>query len=266
MGVIRPLSNGIDALWRNPVIAALVFAYSLLGAGASAIQMVDPLLVFPAIGILYLFIPFFIGGLVSTIHDGLGGKTSVDQFVAGGTSNYLPLFGGGLVLGIITFALYFAVAIVGAIVVVFVLGFGSMADVTSAAVAVLAVGGLIGLLIVLLPWFFLQFFPAAVVIDDLGLVDSFKRSGGLVKRNFLSVVGFDVLAFLIGLVAQISTVYLFLTAGDGSANPGTTGQTVFDALSTTELGIYLTMTVVLGTIVGAITQAYYVAYYDQLPQ
>jgi len=119
-----------------------------------------------------------------------------------------------------------------------------MADVTSAAIAVLVVGGLLALLVVLLPWFFLQFFPAAVVVDDLGLVDSFKRSGGIVKNNFLSVLGFDVLAFLISLVAQIPTVYMAALSADDPTSLENAGQTALSALSTTEIAIYLAMAVV----------------------
>lgn len=265
MGVFSSLSAGIGALKRNPVILALMFAYSLLAAGTSAVQIVDELLVYPAMLILYLLLPFFIGGVVGMIHDGLTGTSTLGRFLADGKAHYLSLFGGGLVLGLLTFALYFVVGIVGFIIAMFVLGFGGMAGATSASVAVLAVGGLIGLLIILLPWLFLQFFPAAVVVDDLGLVDSFKRSGGMVKSNFLSVVGFDALALLVSLVAQIPTAYLFYAvfqrAGGFPAD-----QTIFDVLSTTELGIYLAMTIVIGTIVGSILYPYYVAYYDQIPR
>ena len=266
MGVFSSLSTGLGALKRNPIIVALVFAYSLLGAGAGSVQIVDPLLVYPAILVLYLFIPFFLGGVIGMVHDGLAGRTSISRFLEAGKSNYLSLFGGGLVLGVITFVLYFVVGIIGFILAIFILGAGSMAGVTSASVVVLAIGALIGLLVVLLPWFILQFFPAAVVVDDQGLIDSFKRSGGIVKSNFLSVLGFDALAFLIGLLAQIPTVYLLYSVSQQPGGFAATQQTVYDSLSTTQLGIYLTLAVVLGMVVGAISQSFYVAYYDQLPR
>lgn len=265
MGVFSSLSDGIGALQRNPLIVALVFAYSLLGAGMSAAQVVDQLLLFLAVLVFYLFVPFFIGGIIGMVHGGLRGGTSVRRFVADGKSNYLPLLGGGLLLGVIMFVLYVIVAIVGFIAAIFVLGAGSMAGVTSASLVILAIGGLVGLLIVMLPWFFLQFFPAALVVDDVGLVDSFKRSGGLARDNFTSVLGFDGLAFLINLVAQVPTVYLFYTMYNTPGGFQQT-QTIFDMFSPTELGIYLTMSVVLGTIVVSVLLAYYVAYYDQLPR
>lgn len=264
MGVIGSLSTGLGVLKRNPVIWILVFAYSLASAGLAGLQVVDPVLVLAGYAVLLFVVPFYLGGIIGTIAEGLRDSATVGGFFSAGTSNYLSIFGGSIVLGIITFVLYFVVGIVGLILAIFVLGFGSMADVTSAAIAVLAVGGLIALLVVLLPWFFLQFFPAAVVVDDLGLVDSFKRSGGLVKGNLVSVVGFDLLAFLISLVAQIPTVYMAALSAEDPESLENAGQSALSALSTTELGIYLAMTVVLGTIVTAITQAFYVAYYDQL--
>lgn len=266
MGVIGSLSTGVGALKRNPILWVLVFAYSLTTAGLVGLQLIDPLLVLAGYAVLLFVAPFYLGGIIGAIEEGLRGTATAGRFVSDGTSNYLSIFGGSLVLGLITFVLYFVVAIVGLVLSVFVLGFGSMADVTSAAIAVLVVGILFSLLVVLLPGLFLQFFPAAVVVDDLGLVDSFKRSGALVKDNFLSVVGFDLLAFLIGLVAQIPTVYLAALSADQPENLETTGLTAFDALSTTQLGIYLAMTVVLGTVVYAVSQAFYVAYYDQLPR
>ncbi|MCU4798983.1 hypothetical protein OB920_01155 [Halobacteria archaeon HArc-gm2] len=266
MGVIGSLSTGIGTLKRNPVIWAFVLAYSLAGAGLAALQLIDPLLVFASYAVLLFVVPFYIGGIVGTIEEGLHGSATVGQFFSAGTSNYLSIFGGTVVLGIVSFFLYFVVGIVGLILSIFVLGFGSMADVTSAAVAVLVVGVLASMLVVLLPWFVLQFFPAAVVVDDLGLVDSFKRSGSIVKGNFLSVVGFDLLAFLISLVSYIPTVYMFALSADDPTSLETAGQTALHALSTTELGIYLAMTVVLGTIVYAVSHAFYVAYYDQLPR
>lgn len=263
MGVFSSLSDGIDALQRNPLIVGLVFAYYLVSPALVGIQMVSPLLVVAVSFLLLFFFPFFLGGMIAMVQDGLRGRSSLGSFVAGGKSNYLPLLGGSIVLGIVMFVLYIVVAIVGSIAAVFVLGAGSMAGVSSASIALLAVGGLFGLLVVMLPWFFLQFFPAAVVVDDLGLVDSFKRSGGLVKSNFLSVVGFDGLAFLINLVAQVPGAYLFYRMFQ-APDRFQQSQTVFDVLSTTELAIYLTSTVVLGTIVFSVLQAYYVAYYDQV--
>ncbi|SFR94349.1 hypothetical protein SAMN05216559_1505 [Halomicrobium zhouii] len=266
MGVIGSLSTGVGSLKRNPVIWILVFAYSLAGAGLSALQVIDPWLVLAGSAVFLFAVPFYLGGIIGTLEEGLHGRATVGRFFSAGTSNYLSIFGGTIVLGIVTFVLYFVVGFVGLILSIFVLGFGSMADVTSAAVAVLLVGVLLSLLVVLLPWFFLQFFPAAVVVDDLGLVDSFKRSGSLVKNNFLSVVGFDLLAFLISLVSYIPTVYMLALSADDPRSLENAGQTALHALSTTELGIYLAMTVVLGTIVYAVSHAFYVAYYDQLPR
>lgn len=269
MGVFASLSTGIDTLRRNPLIVGLVLVYSTVGAAISSLQSIDPLLVYPAYFALLFVIPFFLGGIIGTIHDGLRGRSTLNRFVSAGTSGYLSIFGGGVLLMVVSGLLYFVVFLVGIFVAAFALGMSGMGTtglggLSGGATALAAIVSLLGLLLIVLPWFVLQFFPAAVVVDDLGLVDSFKRSGGLVKTDFLSVLGFDAIAFLIGLVAQVPTVYLFYRTTNASPGFAATGS-MYDALSTTELGIYLGLTVLFGTLVGSVSQAYYVAYYDHFP-
>lgn len=274
MSVIGSLSSGLGVLKRNPVIVGLVFVFTLLNAALAGLNVVNPFLVLAGYLVFLFFVPFYLGGVIGMTEEGLRGSTTVGRFFSAGASNYLSLLLGCVALFIITLVLYFVVGFVAAIVAIFALGLGSMASVTSASIVVIAVVAVLAFLVILLPWFVLQFFPAALVVDDLGLVDSIKRSGSLVKSNFLSVVGFNVLAFVISLLAQVPTVYLFAV----SETPSTTGQStdptanqmaaqsVYDMLSTTELAIYLGLFVFLGTIVYSVSHAFYVAYYDQLPR
>lgn len=271
MGVFAALSDGIGAIKRNPMIVGLVFAYVLASGAVSGLQAVDPLLASLGILVLYLFVPFFLGGIIGTIHEGLDGRTSLGRFVDAGTSSYLPLLGGGLLFGAVTVVLYFVVGVVAFFIgIIAIAGIGSagasgLGGLSVAAMVLLALLGLGTLAISLVPLFVLQFFPAAVVVDDLGLVDSFKRSGGVVRRNFLSVLGFDALAFLIGLFAQIPTAYLLYELANAPGEPSVV-DSAYDALSATEFGVYLALLVVLGTIVGSVTQSFYVAFYDGIPR
>lgn len=82
------------------------------------------------------------------------------------------------------------------------------------------------------------------------------------------MLGFDALAFLISLGAQIPTMYVFYTvfqsgAFTEQAQTGTT-TTIFEVMSTMELTVFFGSSLIAGTVVGSIMYTYYVAYYDEL--
>lgn len=265
MKPVAALSRSIDTLQRNPIIVAILFGFALVSTGISAVQMINPLLVYLAMGAIYLALPFLIGGLVAMVADGLTGKSSLDTFLSGGKSNYVGLLIGGLALGVVMMILYFVVLIALAIFAAFVLGIGMAGGLSTASLLIVAVFGLVGFVVVMLPWFLSQFFPAAMVISGDGVTDSFRRSVGLVRSEFLSIVGFDVLTFLISFVTQIPTIYLFYTvfqSRDFQSQP--VGTTIFDLMSTTQLALFFGSSLVAGTIVGSLVYTYYVAYYDEL--
>jgi len=268
MKPVAALSRSIDTLQRNPVIVGILFAFSLLSTVASTVQMIHPLLIYLAMGVIYLGLPFLIGGLVAMVADGLTGRSSVDQFVSGGRSNYVGLFIGGLALGAVMLILYFVVGIAFVVFAAFVFGIGAAGGLGTTTLLVVAVFALVAFLVVLLPWFLTQFFPAAMVISGDGVADAFRRSLRLVRSEFLSIVGFDALAFLVGLVAQIPTMYVFYTVFQSGAfmAQAQTGAavTVFDLMSTTQLALFFGSSLVAGTVVGSIMYTYYVAFYDEL--
>jgi len=268
MKPVAALSRSIDTLQRNPVIVGILFAFSLLSTVASTVQMIHPLLIYLAMGVIYLGLPFLIGGLVAMVADGLTGRSSVDKFVSGGRSNYVGLFIGGLALGAVMLILYFVVGIAFVVFAAFLLGIGAAGGLGTTTLLVVAVFALLAFLVVLLPWFLTQFFPAAMVISGDGVADAFRRSLRLVRSEFLSIVGFDALAFLVGLVAQIPTMYVLYTVFQSGAfmAQAQTGAavTVFDLMSTTQLALFFGSSLVAGTVVGSIMYTYYVAFYDEL--
>jgi len=192
---------------------------------------------------------------------------SFGQFLAAGRDHYVGLLLGGLLLGVVTLVLYVLVAIVFFVAVVLVFGFALNTGLGTATLLVVALLSLVGFLVVLIPWFLSQFFPAAMVIDGDGVADSFRRSLSLVRSNVLSVLGFDLLAFVIGLFAQLPTAFLFYTSFDSMAMDAqsSTGMvSVFDYMSTTEAGLFLGSSLVISTAVGSIMYTYYVAYYCEI--
>lgn len=260
------LSNGIKTALRTPSLIGVVLLYALLAAGMTLTQFVDPLLMYAAVAVTYLLLPFFVGGTVALVGEALDGGGSLRTFFGCGARNYLSLLGGGLLLGFVTLVLYlvvgFLAGIVG-VVAVSALGFDPVGGVSTGALVLVWALSLVVLLIVLLPLFLSQFFPAQVVLDDAGVLESFKRSFGLVTGNLGSVVVFDVVAVLISLPTQAGNVYLFGFAGD-SLEVLQTGQPILTTLSTTELAVYLGLILVTSVGVGAVSYAYYVSFYERL--
>ena len=261
------LTTGIDTLRRQPQIVAILFAFSLLSTGLSAAQFVNPLLAYPATGVVYLLLPFLVGGLVAYVAASMTETPSFGQFFAAGRDHYVGLLLGGLLLGVVTLVLYVLVAIVFFVAVVLVFGFALNAGLGTATLLVVALLSLVGFLVVLVPWFLSQFFPAAMVLDGDGVADSFRRSLSLVRSNVLSVLGFDLLAFVIGLFAQLPTAFLFYTSFDSmamDAGSNTGMVSIFDYMSTTEAGLFLGSSLVISTAVGSVMYTYYVAYYREI--
>ncbi|NLV10462.1 hypothetical protein GOC74_11035 [Halomicrobium mukohataei] len=261
------LATGIDTLRRQPQIVAILFAFSLLSTGLSAAQFVNPLLAYPATGVVYLLLPFLVGGLVAYVAASMTETPSFGQFFAAGRDHYVGLLLGGLLLGVVTLVLYVLVAIVFFVAVVLVFGFALNTGLGTATLLVVALLSLVGFLVVLVPWFLSQFFPAAMVLDGDGVADSFRRSLSLVRSNVLSVLGFDLLAFVIGLFAQLPTAFLFYTSFDSmamDAGSNTGMVSIFDYMSTTEAGLFLGSSLVISTTVGSVMYTYYVAYYREI--
>jgi hypothetical protein len=141
-------------------------------------------------------VPFFFGGIIGMANQAIDGRTSFETFVREGKTHYvsilvvyLALFAVSLVLGfVVTF-----VAILGGIIFP-----GSAGQPNLVLLSVLAIiGGVAGFGYLLIT-FVIQFFGHAVVVDDLGTVDSIKRSAWCVRHNPVSVLGYTVLATIGG--------------------------------------------------------------------
>jgi len=74
------LSTGIGTLKRNPVIWAVVLAYSLASAGLAGLQLIDPLFVLAGYAVLLFVVPFYLGGIIGTVEEGLRGSATVGRF------------------------------------------------------------------------------------------------------------------------------------------------------------------------------------------
>jgi hypothetical protein len=191
--VVPAFRDGANALRSNPV---LLFAGLLLAAG-SQLQHVGeavespPLEVGVSLAWLLVF-PFVLGGFLGLARTALEGTaTSLGEFVSAGRTYY-----GRILLGTVAFVLLVVVTlfVLGALGFVFgvvgMLAFAAM-DETAAFAMVLAtgIGWVLLLLVVVL---FVQFYDVAIVVEDAGVTDAFRRSVRLVRSNLTSVIGFSL--------------------------------------------------------------------------
>ncbi|WP_128478280.1 DUF7847 domain-containing protein [Halorussus pelagicus] len=269
MGAISALSTTGRTLKRNGVLFAAAFVIMLVSLIPSGISAVLPpaaaaLASMVGSGLSLLLTPFFTGGILSMAYEGLDGTTGFDTFVSGGKDNYVRLLGSMLLFSVLISIIGFTVLVVGAVIAIFVVGTGvsgaeQALTVSGGNFAILVVVGLLGALAFLLPVLFFQFYAPAIVVSDLDIGAAFKRSALLVRRNFVSTLGYLVVAVLVGLVSGISGIGVSVVAGGGFAE---TTNAAGPELSLGLLAIVAVLVAVVSTVVSAFGSVYQVAFYD----
>jgi hypothetical protein len=252
----RSVSASFGAVKRNPIIIVFSLLFALLQLPALFAGQLDPglsTLVSLVSSVLSVaIVPFVMGGMIGMADEGLDGHTSASAFIEYGKSNYVRVLAAYLLLVALMVVLYLGVSIVGGILTVIVgisvlssgAGSGTMMGVFFLLFA-------FTFLVMAIPAFFFQFFAHAVVLDDMGIVDSFKRSFGVVRNNFLTVLGYFlvvmVAGFVSGLVGGIGSLL-----GTASQVPG--GLASLPSLS---LPVVLAIQVVGVLLVGLYTSFYW---------
>ncbi|WP_311174022.1 hypothetical protein [Halobellus ordinarius] len=258
MVLVSAFKDGYTALRANPILLVA----GLLVGGGSQLQYVEHLIDSPLVSagasLAWLVVfPLVLGGFLGTARAAVEGTdASVSQFVTAARTHYLRLL-----LGTVLFVLIVLGTAIGLGLVGFILGIGSMALGAIHEMAAFAAGVvslLLWLLSILAVILFVQFYDAAIVIEDQGVTDAFRRSVGLVRSNLKSVAGFS-LAWLVLLNAFLIPEYLLqLTLTD--AAPA-------DVLPV-DLGIPIAVLLPIGVVLSAVGFAYfytvYTAYYLRL--
>jgi hypothetical protein len=258
MVLISAFKDGSAALRANPILLAA----GLFVGGGSQLQNVEHLIDSPLLSagasLAWLVIfPFVLGGFLGTARTAIeGGDTSVSQFVTAARTHYLRLL-----LGTVVFVLLVLGTAIGLGLVGFVLGAVSMAlaAVHKVAAFVAGVGSLlVWLLSILVVIMFVQFYDAAIVIEERSVTDAFQRSVALVRSNLKSVAGFSVVWVILLNAFFIPEYLLQLTLTD--AGPA-------DVLPA-DLGIPIAVILPIGIVLSAVGFAYfytvYTAYYLRL--
>jgi hypothetical protein len=261
MSAISSLSDAASALKRNAVLFGAAFLATTVNIGiVSADTAVPALDGMPMWVVSALIAPFFLGGLVAMAYEGLDGTTQFETLVDAGTGYYVPMLAGYVLFVLLVVAVTFVVLVPLIVVTMVVAGASILGGgPPTEGLVLLALFALVPVLAVLLPVFFLQFYGPAIVVSDLNVVGSFKRSAALVRRNPLSTLGYTAVSVGIGTVIGLGSTAFSLLVGDTPA---------FDAVGLTLPDLGLATTVAIGavwvlvsTAASAFTVSYQVAFY-----
>jgi hypothetical protein len=196
MAVIAAFRDGWTALRENPVLLVAGFAFAVVSHVGDAGDLVGPPVLASAAGLVgFLLTPFVVGGLLGMGLEALEAPpTSLRRFVAAGRSYYVPFL-----VGIVVFvvAIFVAISATFPLTAIGFLGFawleGSVTQGGELSFWIAAAFVAVTVLAVLAVVFFLQFFGAAIVVEDEDGVGSLRRSAGVVRANLGSVLAFSVL-------------------------------------------------------------------------
>lgn len=199
MGALKSLGPAVGSIVRNPVLLVVTGLYALFQLPQFALQtQPSPSISLVLLGVSLLlsvlvlvFIPFLQGGLIGMAGEALGGGTSLGTLVSEGKSNYVQL----LLTYLIVVAINFTFGIF-AFIGILIGGIGLFAGDADPSLATIAIFGVLASIVVLaylVVYFFVQFYPQAIVLSDCDVVESFKRSASLVRGNVLSTLGYTIL-------------------------------------------------------------------------
>ena len=264
MSAIAALSTAASALRQNPVIFAVALLFSVVSSVSILLQFLGGVLEIAWYVVWFVTWPFLLGGFIGLIHEGLGGRASLDTFVEDGKSNYVRLLLATILFAIGMVGLVFAGMIAFIIVAVFG-GVSAMAleggAVLGARLLMIALV-LIGMLIYLLLFAAIQFYDVAIVVSGAGAVQSFGHSLRIFRHHFLSVIGFTLLFSAISLLGQLPGYVLYFLAIEfpGPEDPAATPTVASEPLLALSVGAML----VFGTLAFGFAYTYFVAFYDEV--
>lgn len=209
MAVFESFRDGWTALRTTPwLLLAGGLLVGLPLVGALDLGTAEPAADL-AVGLLF---PFVLGGFLATAVTAVrGGECSLRSFLRAGAANYLRLAGAAVLFAVGIAALMTVATMLGFLPLVF-LAVADLGEVTAVGAGLGAAVSLAATLVALVATLlFLQFSAPAIVAEDRGVVDAFRRSGALVRRNLGSTVGFTLLWGLV--VGAVPTLRPLLESG-----------------------------------------------------
>lgn len=259
MAVIAAFRDGWTALRDNPSLLAAGFVYAVASRLVTVSELTESIAIDVAAPLgWFLLFPFVLAGLIGMAVAALRETASFDQFLRAGRTYYLRMLGATLLLAVLVLGFVMVVSFAG-----FVAGAGAVGLASLSGEAAFWVGvGFVGAAVVLtaLLLLFLQFYDAAIVVDDQGAVGALRRSAGLVRRNLANVIVFSICWSVIMNAAVFPELL--------------TGASVNDVTLLERLGvgvdpavaqlIAVPLTVAIGTVAFAYLYTVHTAYYLRL--
>jgi hypothetical protein len=269
MTAVAAIAHSARTLRRNPnlvgVVAAIAFVTTIVTSvriflsGVANLTLLAEFVGMATYPVVWLASPFVFGGLVTMVDGAFDGPATVESFVTGGRSNYVPLLVGWYMVGAILFVAYVLIGIGG--IVALTLAIRVLGD----GLLVFGVVSLCWAGIAVVPLAFVQFFPAAIVLDDVGVVDSVRRSVGLLKSHPGIVIGFDAWVFVTTLLSGALVVgWLVAASWQGSVEQLQAALRTYRAITLSDFLVFVALQAVVGTVIGSIVSPAYVAVYRSL--
>jgi len=226
MATIKALGEAVCVLRRELILFVPGLAFALLTLPQVALSLAF----IPFVPLFFRFIAFFIApllvaGTLAMTYEGREQPTSLGTFTEYGTDRYLSvLLGAMLKVGVRMAFGTAAYILLFAALILFATGVEEPSQLISSG-PVLVVGALLLVLslLYLVFLFFYQFYAAAIVYEDVTVVEGIKQSISVVRHNPIATLGFSVIKFGIAAVVYVVPfAALFLVVGfaatDGS-NP-----------------------------------------------
>ncbi|MEY7850015.1 hypothetical protein AB7C87_12555 [Natrarchaeobius sp. A-rgal3] len=266
MAVLAAFKDGWSALRSNPVLL-VAGAFVALGGQLSVLWGIVDSSVAPLIWLGWLLVfPFVMGGFLGMALEAVrGSEASLERFARSGRTYYVRLLLATVLYGVVVFGFVVAAMLLSMAgsMVTFVLAVVASTVVPPEVIMVvtvvsLVVGILLVVVAVLALLMGLQFYSVAIVVEDKGVVPSFRRSVGVVRRNLSSVIGFSILwlvAVDVFLTPEITLVAVLSQYG-------------LAELLTMEPAVGQAVSVAFSAVVATVAAAYfytvYTAYYVRL--
>lgn len=273
MAALPAAERTLRTVVQNPLllVAALPIAIGsgLVSAGSQIPVAGAVLGVLFGLG-FFVVEPFLAGGLLGVSRDALAGDAALEAFIRHGKRVYLRLLAARLAQVLLTLIFFGAFFVAVAILVIALVGIGSLTsgspEAAIGALGILGIVFLVGGFIVITVTYYLigfaiQFHPAAIVVEDADLVESVKRSVGVVRANPLSALGYSVLVAVVsGAIGAIPAGYIAITGGLvemlGQENPE-----AFLGIGLLNAVIYFVLVTVIQTLLLPFVRTYHVAFY-----
>ena len=216
MVVLTALRSALAGLARNPVLFVVAAALALFQLPQLAAQALGPAAASVVSALFSLaslvVVPFFQAGLLGMADEALDGRTRAGRFLAAGREHYVAMLVAYLLLLAVLFVFWIVALIGGLVFAVFAFGSGGSVFGDPALLAVAGMLVLVAVVVYLGTVFFVQFYGQAIVVEDLGAIDGYRRSVRLVRRNLVPTLGYSLLAWTAGLgfgaVAAVASLLL----------------------------------------------------------